>query len=63
VASPTWPPRCALTVEAVAFGRRKIADVVPNRTVMELDLGAGLRWRPERRRERSRFVSYTPASY
>jgi hypothetical protein len=36
----------ALTVDAVAFGRRKIADVVPIRTVMELDPGAGLRRRP-----------------
>jgi hypothetical protein len=27
----------ALTVDAVAFGGRKIADVVPNRTVMELN--------------------------
>jgi hypothetical protein len=27
----------ALTVDAVAFGRRKIADVVLNHTVMELD--------------------------
>jgi hypothetical protein len=36
----------ALTVDAVAFGRRNIADVVPNRTAMELDPGAGLRRRP-----------------
>jgi hypothetical protein len=51
----------SLTVDAVAFGRRRIVDVVPNRTVMELDPGAGLRWCPGRRRERSRLVSYTPA--
>ena len=36
----------ALTVDAAAFGGRKIADVVPNRTVIELDPGAGLRRRP-----------------
>jgi hypothetical protein len=51
----------ALTVDAVAFGRRNIADVVPNRTAMELDPGAGLRRRPGRRRERSRLVSCSPA--
>jgi hypothetical protein len=40
-ASPTWSTALraggALTVDAVAFGGRNIADVVPNRTVMELD--------------------------
>jgi len=51
----------ALIVNAAAFGGRKIARLVPNRTVMELDPGAGLRRRPGRRRERSSLASCTPA--
>jgi hypothetical protein len=51
---PGWRPDLAaalraggaLTVDAVAFGGRKIADVVPNRTVMELDPGAGFALAP-----------------
>jgi hypothetical protein len=50
----------ALTVDAAAFGGRS-PDVVPNRTAVELDPGASLRWRPGRRRERSRLVSCSPA--